>query len=381
MKRARVTIAAAGLLVIGIGGLRGNDVANVSRHINGIYLIVPIDRSIGAAGLSILSRAINLPFVDGGYVRTGWKNIEPERNNFQWQYLDEQIATISALNKKIAIGIDAGQRSPEWLYAQGAAAFNTVVEIPRQQDFCEPVVLPVPWDPVFLREWDRLVQAVGRQVRCGPTLVMVKITGIAYRTDETLLPRETGRWANGQGIARGRRCHYPNDIEHWVAVGYTAEKVSRAFVGIANSFAQAFPRQALVLMTGHNGFPPLGEGGSLDEAARGLPETSFFAYGRSTFGPRFVGQVNSLRADQRDDRLVEFGRTNPIGFQEAWPITGDETCIMSGGKAPCDQQTTLRRVLASAQSAGAQYVELFKEDLVNPEFWSILSEFHDLISR
>jgi Beta-galactosidase len=371
------TVAVGGLLVTGIGGLSGTEIANMSglRDINGIYLIVPIDRPI-ISGPSIISRAITMPFVDGGYIRTSWRSIEPERGKFQWRYLDEQIAAISALNKKIAIGIDAGQRSPDWLYTEGAAGFKTVVEIPRQQDFCEPMMLPVPWDTIFLKEWDRLVGAVGARYAAAPSLVMVKITGIAYRTDETLLPRETGRWANGQGIAQGKRCHYPNDIEQWGAVGYTAEKVSLAFAQIATSFARSFPRQALVLMTGHNAFPPLGEDGSPDETARELPQTRFFAYGRSAFGQRFVGQVNSLRADQVDNRLVEFGQTNPIGFQAAWPVTGDETCIMSGGKAPCDQQTTFRRALERARGAGASFVELFKEDLVNPEFAAILKEFH-----
>ena len=35
--------------------------------------------------------------------------------------------------------MDAGQRAPDWLYDQGAKPFNTVVEIPRQKDFCDPI--------------------------------------------------------------------------------------------------------------------------------------------------------------------------------------------------------------------------------------------------
>jgi hypothetical protein len=53
---------------------------------------------------------------------------------------------------------------------------------------------------------------------------------------------------------------------------------------------------------------------------------------------------------------------------------------MSGGKTPCDQQTTFRQILERARGARASFVELFKEDLVNPEFTAILTGFHELIT-
>ena len=252
---------------------------------SGIYVVVPMDRETTQP--RPLPPALGQPFVTGANLCTNWARNEPAPGVYDWSYLDRQFTILTALGKKVSIEIEAGDRAPDWLFDLGAKPFKTVVEIPRRKEFCEPIRIPVPWDPVFLRRWDAFVAAFGRRYSGNPALTVVKVTGIAYRTDEVLLPRATGETKNGQGSGEGKTCQYPNDVENWQAIGYTSQKLDAASADILQSFKRAFPNQYLALMTGEHAFPPIGKDGRIDPAAADLPETHFWRQGRDLIGRRF----------------------------------------------------------------------------------------------
>jgi hypothetical protein len=342
-----------------------------AASISGMYLIIPMDLPI-VGGPPIVAKALSSPLVDGGFVRTSWNRSEPQKDQFDWSYLDAQIATLTAGHKKISIAVDAGQRAPDWLYVEGAKSFVTVVEIARKKDFCTPIKLPVPWDPVFLKEWTKFVGALGAHFSSNASVVAVKVTGIAYRTDELILPSGTGKTVEGQGI----ECRYPDDVRHWEEIGYTSDRVFASFRLILDAFSKAFPRQALETMAGERALPPLGPDGQTDTAAVDLVQTAFFPYGSRAYGTRFVGQVNSLSGWRVNQTMADYGRTAPIGFQAAWPVTGDPQCIMSGGRPPCDELQTMTTVLNTAVYSHARYVETFAADFLNPAFSELLTHVH-----
>jgi hypothetical protein len=340
-------------------------------EVRGIYLIVPMDASIDH-GSPLLTRALRNTDVSGVYLRTSWERVEPRPGIFDWSYLDAQIQTAVAEHRKVSVGIDAGQRSPEWLYTEGVRRFHTVVEIPRQRDFCALVSLPVPWDRTFLAEQDRLIVAMGRHFADDPGVVMIKVTGIGYRTDEVLLPHQVPRKVRGEEVAERRWCTYPDDVQNWMNVGYTPRKVTSAFMHILRSYSQAFPHQKLVVMSSEKAFPPIGADGTFDVEASNLPEHSLLPLAQRLLGNRFIAQVNNLRADHVDPELMASKGHTQIAFQAAWPVTGDPKCRMSGGKTPCDPTATFARAISNAIDARAVFIELFKEDLAKPRFAGIL---------
>jgi hypothetical protein len=339
-------------------------------------MIVPFNTDL-TSGPPIVTASLSKPFVDGGYVRSDWTRLEPRHNDFDWSYLDRQISILSAHNKNASIAVDAGQRAPDWLFAMGAQRFNTVVEITRQKDFCQPIRIPIPWDSVFLREWTNFVRAMGSHFASNPAVIVVTVTGIAYRTPEVLLPRSHGGTANGQG----KTCSYPNDIENWQSAGYTAKKMNAAFGEIIRAYRAAFRSQWLAMETGERGFPPIGFDGRIDENAADLPEIRFWAAGRQALGIRFIAQVDDLTDFRIEQNLVEFARNGLVAYQQAWPITNDPNCVMNRGQKPCDPMDVLNKTMNIALSTHAVYLELFTKDLANPQFAGVFERVHrDLLT-
>ncbi len=351
--------------------------ASDTSTIRGIYLVVKHDLALSQRGYL---QALQSPNVDGAYLQDTWENIEPQKGQFNWSYLDAQLKGVVTLHKKVSLGIWAGAYAPSWLYQEGAQAFHTVVEPKRRPEFCQPITLPVPWDPVFQNEWLKAIRAFGEHYANNPAVVLVKITGVAYRTDETAMPRAHG--GTKTNTLTGKSCTLPNDVQAWQAVGYTSEKVESAFRKFATAFAAAFPRQSLAIMTSKKAFPPIGAGGQLDENAVALSTTRFFEFGRDTFGQRFVGQNNGLSELKVEPGVAAFGKTNPIGFQGAGPVTGGAHCngVRHQARPGCGGPDEMQQLIQNAETAHAQYVELFPADILNPKFSAIFANAHQYFS-
>src|SRR5258707_9439493 len=50
-------------------------------------------------------REVDFPFLDGWLVRPGWNMLEPAKGDYDWRYLDGEIATARRLKKKITFAI------------------------------------------------------------------------------------------------------------------------------------------------------------------------------------------------------------------------------------------------------------------------------------
>ena len=180
---------------------------------------------------SLTAQAMQLPFIDGAFINgIAWSSVEPSEGVFDWSEVDALIAKLASFHKKVSLDIWAGRYSPDWLYAEGAAVFNTVVEIPRANDFCQPMQLPVPWDPIYMAEMKKLIAAFGEHYDNNPNVALVKMTGIEYRTDELTLPSGSGNIATS---ASGLTCQYPNDIANWISIGYTDNKIYCRLPGVS----------------------------------------------------------------------------------------------------------------------------------------------------
>lgn len=326
--------------------------------------------------------ALSDPNVDGFYVQATWEEVEPAPGVFDWSLIDSQLEVLNKYHKKAAISINAGAYSPKWLWEKGVGFVETKVIPFRQKNFCEPLKVAIPWDKTFLAHWTGLVKKFGEHYAHNSSVTAVKITGIAIRTDEISLP-----YVNG-GIKvspDGKKCDFPDDVKNWQKAGYTSEKVINAFTTITQTFADAFPGLPLVIMTDSQSFPPIGKSGELDPSATSISTGVFLDIGVKIAGDRFVGQNNGLTALKVDPGIKAFADAgHKVGYQEAWPVTGDDFCHMTGGRAILKKQgkscrqnmETMQAVIEQAKANKASYIELMTVDAVNPEFGKVISDAH-----
>jgi hypothetical protein len=310
--------------------------------------------------------------VDGVALRASWDVLEPSEGSFNFSQLDGQVSAAQAAHKSVSLSVVAGIKTPSWVFADGAAAFTTVVDAKYSDQFCSTSQMPVPWDPVFLSKWTAFIQALGAHYAGNGTISKVHITGINFHTEETGLPAETGGTVTGLD---GSTCETNNDVQEWEQIGYTGTLVKNAWMQIAQAFSTAFPGAKISPMVHPNGFPPINDSGQPDSSGTQI-QRAFLSSGVQTFGSQFGAQNNGLSQFFVDPEVSGLAPGTVTGYQMLWFVTNDSTCRMNRGSAPCDPHADLLGAVEAAISGGATYLEIYKVDVLNSDLADVISQAH-----
>ncbi len=335
--------------------------------LNGIYLLVDIgegDSLVAPESRRDFTVALTNRYINGIYLREFWKNVEPADGVYRWATIDRQVRIAEKGGKKIALSVQAGTKTPDWVYAEGAKPFQTITTEGANGNFCQPQAVPVPWDPVFLKKWKALVAAFGAHYAHDANISEVKISGIDITTDETDMPRSTGNLlTKKKGAASGKTCSLPNDVSKWITYGYTQNKVFGAWKQIVGAFAGAFPYQSLTVMTSVHSMPSIGSDGQYDPtgAAASFASDNFLSYGAATFGKRFAAGQNGWRPNHLDPGVLKFARKtgNPFGWQPSWPIQCREhDRNVHIGIGDCTERLAVQQLFQVGLQTHPTYLEL-----------------------
>jgi PKD repeat protein len=305
-------------------------------------------------------------YVSGLAVRVTWNFLEPSEGTYNWSYLDGVISSAASAGKKVSLSVAAGVSTPNWVYAAGAQAFSFI-------DSSAPATqtIPVPWDPVFLSEWQTLITQLGARYATNPAVMRVKLTGVNYNTAETMLPISTGVSASN-GTTTWTTT---NDVADWQAIGYTRAKVEGAWQTIANTFAQAFPSQQLAVELVENHFPPIDSNGNLIVNSQGADTQvvgDLINFGMSHYGGQFVAQSDGLSDTWIDTSVSGVAAQVTTGYQMLWFVTGDTTYKMNGG-TPISAATALQNAVNSGLANHAHFLEIYSADINNGALQGVLS--------
>ena len=232
----------------------------------GIYIYTNDVSQITNATANQVTQSFSIPGVDGVAIVLGWNSIEPSKGEYVWNLLDQWIATVSALGKKIDLVIPAGSSTPAWLFQAGATQLTfTVSPHGGQTGVCDTVSLAAPWDPAFLAQWDAMMGALSAHLTAAGTynaITLVRITGINRTTEELRLPAET---AASTGLA----C-VSNSLATWQQAGYRPSLLLQGWNAILASFMKYYPGKSFaVSIIPNDAFPGIAQDGSLITGAIG----------------------------------------------------------------------------------------------------------------
>ncbi len=176
-----------------------------------------------ALGNSVTPQVAAKPYVSGFLVRISWADLEPRDDHFSWARLDSQFSRARANgNKKIALGIVNGPGAPSWLYTLGAQRFLYVFR-------GVPDTMPVPWDEIYLSEWEEVIAAAGARYGDESSLALVHITNATANGFEMQLPFSAV------------------DRINWQAVQYSDARLVESWRRSIGAFGRAFPHTPLDL--------------------------------------------------------------------------------------------------------------------------------------
>jgi hypothetical protein len=255
------------------------------------------------------------PHISGLFFGREWRDLEPTRGVYDWKAIDGAVEAARHKGRAYKLRFKPGTGTPDWVYAKspdgspGAAAFEALGPNPHRKDTYQKLVrIPIPWDPVYLREFEQFVRAAGERYASDPLCVAVTVTGANFQSAEAHLPKE------------------PADIEKWKALQYR-DKLSKAYEHYIEIFAAAFPRQQLCL---HLSVAIDAKDGVLEEAV---------AYGMQRYPDRFTLQNCQLSGKGNNTGLFSYALVQKyagkahVGYQSlAFLSEGEQGARMGSPK-------------------------------------------------
>jgi hypothetical protein len=302
------------------------------------------------------SRIVGLDLVGG------WADIEATEGVYDWSSVDSELVKAEAHGKKVLLRIvSGGINVPDWLLADPNVQTFTFIDTgPYHSTYGEELTIPVFWDPIFLAKKIALIQAAGAHFAGHSNIEIVACAFANATTGDWNIPQEQ------------------EDIQHWLAAGYTTELMVNTGETIIDATMAAFPNQNVTLSIG---LEPSG----LNPDQSYLPET-VVNYATTTYG-RFITQRNALAAftpDPVDTSALYhwrpvFDQCPNVAAQMLWRVSGDDTYRMNGG-VPGDPADVLLNAVILGTHYGTQYQEIYEADLKDPALSSVIDAANALLT-
>jgi hypothetical protein len=274
--------------------------------------------------------------IAGVSLRTYWRNVEPERGQFNWSLFDDAIERCAARGKKVRLCIMFGLGVPKWV---GAKWFTGS---PDSEYDTAGKPMPVPWDENLLGEQKRINRTFADRYRNNPHVAFFHISGPSSIWEELALPKNI---VDQEGYSQKRILDcWKQMIDQWKDIRGNKR------LSVAVSAATSVYRRL---------------GDDIGRYAVGDPKDP---NDHGTLGSDFCMQWNyldTLYARSILDRSRLWLPKTTI----AWQMWGS-----TQWRRKCqDYQGTVRL----AMDVGATYIEIYQQDLLVPE----LAEFTEGIHR
>ena len=190
----------------------------------GLWVMQKVDaRELDAFASSI--RATHQ--LTGVCLHVAWKEVENEPGKPDFSAIDKFVAVLHSIGMKYQLCLKPGANTPAFVYAQGAQSFETRVTNPNRANVGQAIMILVPWDSIYQRNFSRVIAQLGERYANDPLCVSVVLTCANLLSAEMHLPK------------RGE------DLAKWKALGNYEEKVLEVYKKYTDEWAKAFPRQEI----------------------------------------------------------------------------------------------------------------------------------------
>ena len=296
----------------------------------GLWMTQPVE---GAANLDAFEAQVRAnPHLSGVCLHTGWKDIEKEPGHLDFDAIDKTVAVLRRIGMKYELGIKAGIDTPSFVYQQGGQSFETHIHNPHRPNFGQATVIPIPWDPVYQKNFSRMIEQLGKHYAGDPLCVGVVLTCANFMSKEMHLPKT------------------PEDRVKWKAMGDYGAKLLDVYKKYTDEWAKAFPKQVVSLHLSQ----------VLD-----LPPSFFeriIDYGLSRYPERFTIQNCQLTGRREDtgtlsyDLVQQYGDRLHHGFQSVAGFSGNG-----------ERMGSIEMAVLNVVHAKGEYWELWRDDGTNPQ--------------
>ena len=169
------------------------------------------------------------PQLTGVCIHLHWKDVEKEAGKPDFSAIDKMVAVLRGIGMKYQLCLQPGVNTPASVYEEGAQSFATRVTNPHRPNFGQGILIPVPWDPIYQRNFSRAIKQLGERYAGDPLCVSVVLTCANFMSAEMHLPKTR------------------EDLAKWAALGNYQEKLLDVYKKYTDEWARAFPKQEVSL--------------------------------------------------------------------------------------------------------------------------------------
>lgn len=264
-----------------------------------------------------------------------WDQIEQASGKADFTEVDRAVAILRSARMSYQLCLKPGASTPAFVYADGAQAFKTQVANPHRANYGAAIQIPVPWDPIYERDWTRIIDQLGQRYANDPLCVSVVLTCANFLSAEMHLPKS------------------PSELARWRSLGDYASRLLEVYKRFTDEWAKAFPSQEISLHVSK----------VLD-----LPPSfceRIIDYGLARYPKRFSIQSCQLTGRKEDTGVMTYDLVQRYrdrlhhGFQSLAALDGPD------GRMGSAEMAALNLV-----HAGAEYWELWHGDGFDPKIAS-----------
>ena len=270
--------------------------------------------------------------VDGAAVRLDWATLEPDADDgYVWTRVDEALAVAKEYGKRITLHILGSSfgSPPRWVYQAGAASYSYTT--PAGQSKTDPV----PWDPIFLKKYADFLKDLAVHLTAAGYLDRVAYFSVAVPVPEMSLVS-----CRGGQLTTSLRYSRAAYLDAWKSAISAAQD---AFPGTR----KLITAPVSVICAPDNDGPAFFHDVLSYALTRSPDQFAIFA---TDLNARGSFRLRGISAD--------LSRA-PVALQFVWSATNDPSGKMQGSLRDA--------ICAGVKEYKAGYVEVYKDDLRNPD--------------
>lgn len=165
----------------------------------------PNERGLYAIWYNKNVQLLNLPYIRGGQIAIQWADLEPEKGNYDFTKIDEELKKMNKIGKLTTLQVN-GNNKPTWLYD----------EIPFHPDKLSHQINDkqgslMYWHPEFIKAYSNFIKAYSAHLKSSPyltTLAGVRMNFNALGTEHTNVPerkQSLDQWIVPVGTKQGEQ--------------------------------------------------------------------------------------------------------------------------------------------------------------------------------
>ncbi len=310
----------------------------------GIYFLGTADIPIGNSNYAN-------PNINGVVVRFKWNSVEPTPGNFNWSFVDAEIAKAQSNNKKVSLQ-PIGK--PNWLDSIGAKKYYYIEKSQFSPSFGKVVSEILPWDTTYVNRYKIFLKNLAAKYANTPIVTYINAVGVNFSRglpDTVVIDTNT--------LAKKT---------FWTAYNYNADTLGKIMNQITDYYMGLFPTTPMWCSVDYVTFQPNASG-----QARNYLATIYCNYGITKYSNRFglfredVSGCNPNLAGINSGSHWYILKQNPCrtGGQMLWNVQDGPARMNQCGILPNTKAVVFDSAVNKGLALGMRYLEIYGIDIID----------------